>query len=108
MLGTEAGLAATERVIATLHPLLNAGTRRAPIGPPVEAELAALRAVARRDRGGARGTLPPNRGLTTRESERCTARSAERSRRSPRCRPRSRPNPPKPIGIPKKGARIDP
>jgi high-affinity iron transporter len=70
VLGTEAGLTATERVMATLHTLLHSGdSEEAPIGPPVEAELAALRSVLTAIEAAHGGRLPPNPDLTTHETE---------------------------------------
>jgi high-affinity iron transporter len=74
VLGTEAGLTATERVIATLHPLLNSGDKEeAPIGPPIEAELAALRSTLAAIQAAHGGRLPRNSELTRNEAERLQA-----------------------------------
>ncbi len=72
--GTAAGLAATEEVLATLHPFLISedGTENGepPIGPAIETELAQLRrtlSALARTHGG---RLPTNAQLTGAEAER--------------------------------------
>ena len=74
VLGTEAGLTATERVIATLRPFLHSGDKEeAPIGAALEAELAALRSTLTAIAAAHGGRLPRNTELTRHEAERVQA-----------------------------------
>ncbi len=71
VLATEAGLEATEEVISTLHLLLHAedGENERALGPTVETELAALRAVLASLAGAHGGRLPANSQLTQSQAE---------------------------------------
>ena len=72
VLGTEAGLTATEHVLASMHVLLHPGTdaEEIPIGPRIETELATLRSVFQASIERAHGGhLPPNNGLPRDEAE---------------------------------------
>ncbi len=71
VLGTEAGLTATEHVLATMYLLVHPGqdAEEAPIGPRIEAELAALRSVFTKIERAHGGHLPSAQGLSIGERE---------------------------------------
>ena len=70
VLGTAAGLTATERVLKTLHQMLHdEDGEDVPIGGPVEAEVAVLRAVLDRITRAHDGRVPSLAALTRSESE---------------------------------------
>ncbi len=89
VLATNAGLQATEEVIATLHQLLVGRENTIPI---VKTELAALRSVMASLAAAHGGRLPSNAQLTRLRRCYSTAHSAGRLRRCLRCPEPWRPN----------------
>lgn len=111
VLGTEAGLTATEHVIATMHLLLHPGqdAEEVPIGPRIEAELAALRAVFAAIRRAHGGRLPAGRELSRSEAEALQGALGGALEALAQVPATLETEPaPKPITIPKADERIDP
>ncbi len=111
VLGTEAGLTATEHVLASLYTLLHPGTdaEEIPIGPRIETELATLRSVFESIERAHGGHLPPNDGLPRSEAEALQAALGGSLEALAQVPPTLETEPaPKPIQIPGKDARIDP
>jgi high-affinity iron transporter len=111
VLGTEAGLTATEHVLATMYLLLHPGPdeEEAPIGPRIETELAALRSVFTTIERAHGGHLPPAQGLDTSEADALQGAlggSLEALAQVPASL-ETEPSP-KPIAIPKSDEKIDP
>jgi iron uptake system EfeUOB component EfeO/EfeM len=111
VLGTEAGLTATEHVIATMYLLLHPGQddEEVAIGPRIETELAALRAVFTAIERAHGGRLPANQALGRSESEALQGALGGALEALAQVPPNLETEPaPKPIQIPKSDEKIDP
>lgn len=111
VLGTEAGLTATEHVLATMHVLLHPGAdaEELPIGPRIETELATLRAVFESIERAHGGHLPPNSGLARAEAEALQGALGGSLEALAQIPPTLETEPgPKQIQIPEKDERTDP
>lgn len=111
VLGTEAGLTATEHVLATMYRLLHPGedAEETPIGTRIEPELAALRSVLTAIERAHGGRLPPGHGLTTSEREALEGALGGALEALAQVPATLETEPaPKPIQIPKSDEKIDP